>query len=397
MASTDARPVPKKNVAYRLYFVFRDNTGAIITAPAGLAASIVQNAGDWVGLSAPSTATAAGLCYSDLTDTQMNVDAVTFKASCTNANSIPVLVYLYPEEKNDINTTVTDVATSGVDLTEMQAATQAALEVNNLDHLIKVAKDTDWTTTVTKESVIDLITSKNTSQTFDRLKDSVEAIRARGDLAWGTGSNATADLSYVPTSITKVVGGTLTGDYDRLAIFEGTGVAGTEVSLVETTTGTFLELNINFSDMTLDSHASAIRIWGYYDGGASHYLRIQAYNYTYSTFEDVGTMPISKTRSTYSFTLSPHHKDHTLGIAVIKILHNSSNSGSTAHILYLDKVELVAQTPMTSAAEIADVVWDETSAEHSTETTFGGKLQNAVSSLQDITNRIVNRILALFH
>jgi hypothetical protein len=55
-------------------------------------------------------------------------------------------------------------------------AVEKSIEQNNLDHLIKVAKDTNWATTVTKESVIDLMTSKDISQTFARATDSLEGV-----------------------------------------------------------------------------------------------------------------------------------------------------------------------------------------------------------------------------
>jgi hypothetical protein len=163
MASTDARPVPKKNTAYRLYFIFRDNTGAIITAPTGLAASIVQDAGDWSALSAPSTATAAGLCYSDLTDVDMNCDAVTFTASCTNANSIPVIVYLYPEEVGDINTTTTGMADNVITaaalnedaITEVTTAVETTLDprFDNIDTVLVAIP----TTNPTVEDIADAV------------------------------------------------------------------------------------------------------------------------------------------------------------------------------------------------------------------------------------------------
>lgn len=62
----------------------------------------------------------------------------------------------------------------------------ARLAAINLDHLVKVAVDTNWATTVTKNSVVDFLTSKNASQTFDRSTDSGEAIRDQGDASWLT-------------------------------------------------------------------------------------------------------------------------------------------------------------------------------------------------------------------
>lgn len=60
---------------------------------------------------------------------------------------------------------------------QVNAECDTALSDILLDHLMKLAVDTNWATTVTKNSVIDYLTSKDASQTFDRATDSQEAIR----------------------------------------------------------------------------------------------------------------------------------------------------------------------------------------------------------------------------
>jgi hypothetical protein len=82
-----------------------------------------------------------------------------------------------------VTATVNAIAGAGIvfqdtaDTQLISEAPAAALVANNLDHLVKVAKDTDWATTVTKESLLDLLTSKDTAQTFARGTDSLEAQR----------------------------------------------------------------------------------------------------------------------------------------------------------------------------------------------------------------------------
>jgi len=73
--------------------------------------------------------------------------------------------------------TTDDINLSAKQKTDVNAEVDTALSDINLDHLLKVAKDTNWATTVTKESVLDLITSKDTDQTYARARDSAEAIR----------------------------------------------------------------------------------------------------------------------------------------------------------------------------------------------------------------------------
>lgn len=60
---------------------------------------------------------------------------------------------------------------------EVQSEVQDAIEVNNLDHLVKIAVDTNFETTVHLDSVIGYLADNGTSATFSRSTDSLEAIR----------------------------------------------------------------------------------------------------------------------------------------------------------------------------------------------------------------------------
>lgn len=60
---------------------------------------------------------------------------------------------------------------------EVQSEVQDAIEVNNLDHLLKIAVDTNFATTVHLDSVLGHIADNGTSATFSRTTDSLEAIR----------------------------------------------------------------------------------------------------------------------------------------------------------------------------------------------------------------------------
>jgi hypothetical protein len=71
------------------------------------------------------------------------------------------------------NTTVPDVA--GTAATPAEVAT--ALTDINLDHLVKIAVDTNWATTVHLDSVLGHIADVGTSATFSRTTDALEAIR----------------------------------------------------------------------------------------------------------------------------------------------------------------------------------------------------------------------------
>lgn len=261
--------------------------------------------------------------------------------------------------------------------TEVQSEVQDALEVNNLDHLIKVAKDTDWGTTVTKESIIDLMTSKDSSQTFSRSTEALEALRDRGDLAWLTGAGQAADTVTAPSSVTKIVGGTLSGNHTNL-----TAIDGSYCSLVETTTGTFLELNVAFAAPAGNAVAT-LRVWGYYAGGGGHFIRVQALDQVGgSVYEDVGTIPIAASVQAYSFNLAPEHIKAD-GTVTIKFIHSASVSGIGSHVLYLDKVQVSSITPVTEVdanlIKILDTVLTETS---------GGYLAAALKKFLDVATPV---------
>jgi hypothetical protein len=90
----------------------------------------------------------------------------------------------------------------------VSAAPGDALVAVNLDHLVKVAKDTDWATTVTKESLLDLMTSKDTSQTFARATDSLE-----GQADAGLSTQAKLDVNAeVDTALNTAIPGSPTTD-----------------------------------------------------------------------------------------------------------------------------------------------------------------------------------------
>ena len=111
MAATDARPVPKKNTAYRHYFCIRDNTGAIVTGWTAPDSEISQDGGTMADATNEATeiATSSGCGYIDLTAAEMNNDAVVLKVTVTNTDARPYVVTLFPEEDGDIEVNVTQV------------------------------------------------------------------------------------------------------------------------------------------------------------------------------------------------------------------------------------------------------------------------------------------------
>lgn len=91
----------------------------------------------------------------------------------------------------DIEGQTDDIGAAGAGLTavpwnaawdaEVQSEVQDAIEVNNLDHLVKIAVDTDFPTTVHLNSVVGYLADNGTSATYDRTTDSLEAQQAEHD------------------------------------------------------------------------------------------------------------------------------------------------------------------------------------------------------------------------
>lgn len=109
MASTDAIPIPKKNVAFRVTFPILDADGDLVTGATGLDSEVSKDAGTFADCTNEATeiATASGMYYLDLTSTEMNADcvAIIVKTSSSGAKTTPII--LYPEEAGDIRVNVT--------------------------------------------------------------------------------------------------------------------------------------------------------------------------------------------------------------------------------------------------------------------------------------------------
>lgn len=109
MASTDARPIPKKNVAYRVTFPILDADGDLVTGAATLDSEVSKDGGTFADCTNEATeiATNSGMYYLDLTSTEMDADtvAIIVKTGTAGAKTTPIV--LYPEEAGDIRANVT--------------------------------------------------------------------------------------------------------------------------------------------------------------------------------------------------------------------------------------------------------------------------------------------------
>jgi hypothetical protein len=115
MASTDARPVPVKNQAYRLYFDYRASDGTVVQTVTGADSEVSKDGANFINCTNEFTEIEVSGCgYIDLTATEMNADSVVFKSTCTNTGALMTTIYLYPQEADDIKTSVTHWAGTAV-------------------------------------------------------------------------------------------------------------------------------------------------------------------------------------------------------------------------------------------------------------------------------------------
>lgn len=105
MAATDARPVPRKNAAFRLYFCLRNLAAQFVTGWTGADSEISKDGAAFSDCTNEATEIgASGHGYLDFTSSEMNADAVLLKITFTNLDVVPISVSLFPEELGDLRT-----------------------------------------------------------------------------------------------------------------------------------------------------------------------------------------------------------------------------------------------------------------------------------------------------
>ena len=108
MAASDARPVPRKNAAWRLYLSFRKSDGTVITSWTGADTEVSLDGGAFADCTNEITEIGtSGSGYIDFTAAEMNADCVVIKSSITNTGALELRIPVYPEEAGDYRADVT--------------------------------------------------------------------------------------------------------------------------------------------------------------------------------------------------------------------------------------------------------------------------------------------------
>lgn len=109
MASTDSRPVPIKNTAFRAVFPILDADGDLVTGATGLDSEVSKDQGTFADCTNEATeiATNSGMYYLDLSSTEMNADCVAVIVKTSSSGAKTTVLVFYPVEAGDIDVDVT--------------------------------------------------------------------------------------------------------------------------------------------------------------------------------------------------------------------------------------------------------------------------------------------------
>ena len=223
MASTDARPVPIKNTAFRAVFPILDADGDLVTGAAGLDSETSLDQGAFADCTNEATeiATASGMYYLDLTAGEMNGDCVAVIVKTSTGGAKTTVLVFYPEETGDINVDVTAwlgtaaatptvAGVPEVDLTHVAGATtNVAALATNVDAIL-----TDTGTTLDGRIPAVLVGGRMDANVGAISADAIAADNLEAALD-GTGGvtitaaltgNVTGNLSGSVGSVTGAVG-----------------------------------------------------------------------------------------------------------------------------------------------------------------------------------------------
>jgi hypothetical protein len=261
MASTDARPVPEKSVAYRLYLEIRKTDGSLITSWTGADTELSLDGGAFADATNEITEIGtSGIGYIDLTSGEMGYDSVIVKSTVTNTGALTSVIYLYPEEAGDIRSNATQIggqtvtASGGI---TFPAATLASTTNITGGTITTVSGNVTGNVGGNVTGSVGSISGVSFPTNFASL-----AITAGGAVTAGTVSDKTGyslaaagfDAITVETGINPrqalsliaaAVGGVLSGAATTTIVAKGAGVATTRITATVDADGNRSALTLN--------------------------------------------------------------------------------------------------------------------------------------------------------
>jgi hypothetical protein len=261
MASTDSRPVPQKNTAYRVIFPILDADGDPVSGASGLDSEISKDCGTFADCTNEATeiATSSGIYYLDLTSTEMNADSVAIivKTSTSGAKTTPII--LYPEEAGDIRVNVTAFGgTAGtfasgrpeVNTTHLAGTSQTARDIG-ASVLLSSGTGTGQVTLTSGRVNADITHINTAAVSTSTAQLGVNVVNfggSAGTFASGRpevnashiGGSAISQSSGVANVNVAQISGDSTAADNAESFFDGTGYAGTNNVIPTVTTTTNL-------------------------------------------------------------------------------------------------------------------------------------------------------------
>jgi hypothetical protein len=230
MATTDAKPLPIKNQAFRWKGVVVDATGAPVTGGlTGLDTELSLDDGNWTDATNEFTETqTSGRGYLDLTAAEMNYDSVGIRVQSNEG--ITIHAELYPKEAGDI---AVDLEANAVDstsiandaITAAKIATDAigASEISTLG-AVKIAGE------ILSEDLTSYTTTNTLGALFNGLAREADTAQAgaAGTITLAAGASAVDDFYNGQTVI--LITNTGVGQSRIITDYDGT----TKVATVDT-------------------------------------------------------------------------------------------------------------------------------------------------------------------
>jgi hypothetical protein len=350
MASTDAIPIPKKNVAYRVSFPIFDADGDLVSGAATLDSEISKDGGTFADVTAEATeiATSSGMYFLDLTATEMDADtvAIIVKTSTAGAKTTPIV--LYPEEAGDIRCDVTQLGGVTQSLTDLKDFADDGYNpaTNKVTGVLLVDTTTTNTDLVTAAVIADAV-----------LNEDMTAHQTQGSLGQAIGDPG-ADATTIYQSVATDAAG------DNIAV-DIVAVKAETVLIVADT-----------NELQTDDIPGAIAALN--DIAAGDVWAVDATTQqTQGTFGQAIGDPVADTTTIYQSVATDATGDNVAVDVVAMKAETTLIVADTDELQTDDVPGLIAALNDPTAAVIADAVWDEALSGHVAGGSAGKTLLNA--------------------
>jgi hypothetical protein len=365
MAASDATPFPAKNVAYRITFPILDADGDLVPGATGLDSEVSKDGGTFADCTNEATeiATSSGVYYLDLTATEMNADTVAVIVKTTSSGAKTTTIIMNPTKGNDLNVVVGSYSSGQTPLQptvagrtlDVSAGGEAGIDLSNVG---------SPTTTL------------NLSGTT--IKAVTDRVSANTDQLAGQTVAAAGAVTFPSTVSSLTAGGVrteLSTELGRIDVATSTRLAGSAY----TTPPTAAAIADAVWDETIGDHLTGGSTGAALNAAGSagdpwtttlpgSYTGSQAGKILADILTDTGTTlqaEVDDIQSRLPAALVDGRIDASVGAMAVNVL--------TASALATDAV-----------GEIADGVWDEAYAGHTTAGSFG-KLMDILRKANYVT------------